>query len=433
LESIHKLGARVAGIAIDVEGGDENDRPGLEKALEWIDNGNAHCLLAPTPNRLDRDEVNFGARMKQLGESESWLYYGRSYGDLRMSALVWRDIPSRDRPVSMVRSGEQYLAEGRSAVGLTNLYKLEQGLLLPSRKQEKFCLYDVESLDKDKPMAERKLSLKPTAASDYVLIKERILAAAENDDGNVIAGLARDFSQKFVPTISAADLLWELRIGWVIGINQASPYSSEQVYASVPELTIEDSEEEFESLLTALDYLESLNKRTRLAKPRGNHVEEFTKSKIAELQEHKKKKIAYRLTCNCTDEGTLVKYAGLGPENEFGFPVDFVFCPACQDGRKVSSCMSRQPDLPTIRQAMGLPDDQCTDCGTRIGLRHSFHFQFGKMMTEFWKCGPCHNPIGAIGKKTFSLESFDSPRPSRPKSKGIHAFRPLNEFGVDEV
>jgi hypothetical protein len=401
-----EINAQVAGIAIDVDGGDEADRPALLEAMKWIHNGWSHALLAPALSRLERKESAFGQRMEVLAECESWVYYAMKYGDSRMDYCSWRDSSTRPKAVDEVRKAEDYLMQGRAGVQAMMRWKLEQGWMFAG-KHPNFCMYTITALNPKRARSEQLIGLYDDAASAYEEIWNRVVDGATRKDAGTLQGVVDDFRDRRGYDILVRDLVWELRIGWIAGINRSSPEPTNDLVVPVPGLALESDESRWHLLLASLDELLSLNARRRVKEPRVNDLPEDEKERIRQVQVARGAIRRLGMLCYCSKQPVAMVPVGKAEAELLGVPRDWVICPVCDEGGSGSDGKIRAPRAKDIRVAARFPKDPCRMCGSFVGLYDSVKIQVDSLSWQAYGCKSCVLPDAVLKPLTPLLEEFD--------------------------
>ncbi len=207
LKKCERHGLWAAGIAVDIESGREEDRSGLTKVMEAVQQGQVRCIVVPAINRLERNEAHFGMRMQALSDVESWVYYGQTYEDPYFDYAAWTDWDSRDRAVTQVRAAEKYVKDGIDGVASTDRNKMQQCYLVSSNKRDTFCIYDINIEDTKRPNAFRKIVRTPKVSKQvYSELKAAIMDGAARKDANVLPALAKAQSERTKKAIEPAVL-----------------------------------------------------------------------------------------------------------------------------------------------------------------------------------------------------------------------------------
>ena len=390
-------GLTIAAIAVDVDSGEEENRPALER-VEAVLGQHLRWVVVPTADRLERDEANFTSRLKRWAKRDSGIYYGATYDDRGFRCAHYYDYELRRDVVERVRHAEQYLTGMRGNLDTAARLLLEAGYCCVTGKDEAtLSIYEVAIEDLDKPRSKRLLLHPPGALEAANAIADRVIQAAAVGDRAILAKIALEQSQRLGRTITAENLEWELRIGWLFGINRRGVDSTDLV-VECARLRLIDADKQT-ALLEALDSLST----TRAKHTVTGHDDERL-AKLAELQEGRR--IRYRLTCDCDQAGlTECKSLGPAPDAPAGKRQDWVYCPKCNGGRG-NPGKQRHPHIRDARLAESLPSTPCLDCGSWRNLKEALRIKLPNGIEHrVYKCSACR------GAATVSSTS-QAPPPS---------------------
>lgn len=414
LKKCERHGLSVAGVAVDIESGREEDRIALGKVMDVVQSGQVSCIVVPAISRLERNEAHFGMRMQTLAGVESWVYYGQTYEDPYFDYCAWHDWDSRDRAVTQVRAAEKYVQDGMDGVTSTDRSKLQDGYLISVNKRDTFCIYDIHIEDEKRKGAFRKIIRTASSKATYAELKASIMEAASRSDETALLTIAKGQADRTGKDIDVDDLWWELAIGWVIAKNQRSPINDEGLSADCEELRVEDDVDSYWELMKAFAHLKGLSRRQRAKQVLASDaLSRVAKQKIAEAQAERDDAIQYRLSCNCTEPPTPVKCVGNGPKDS-DVPQDWVVCPSC--GRKQSGSPDKRllPEKRDYRRAMAAPDEPCHKCRRYLPLVEETVIRVDDLQFKVYRCESC-SPGRQLGRTQVLLAPLP---PSVPKAKG---------------
>lgn len=403
----------VAAVAVDIESGREEDRAGLNQIMQAVQQGLVRCVVVPAISRLERSEAHFGIRMEKLAAVESWVYYGQTYEDPHFDYVSWADFDSRDRAVTQVRANEKYVQDGIDGMTSSDRLKLEESYLVTVNKHDTFSIYDIRIEDPEHPGAKRKIVVPATAKQTYHEIKAAIMAAAKNQDLEALEALVKAQSLRTGKSIDVDDLWWELAVGWPVGLNRRSPHAEDGLAAECPDLALEEDVDSYWTMLEAFNQLLALNRRQRARKALASDaLDEAAKARLAEAQEARRDGIRFRLTCDCTDPPTPVKWIGKGPLRP-GMPQDWVICPSCDPGGSGKPAKKLLPEVRDYRKAMKAAKEPCSRCGRCLPLVEQMVVRIGALEWKVYRCSSCRG-----GPQMSSPEVVDAvvelPRETEP-------------------
>lgn len=390
LKKCERHGLWAAGIAVDIESGREEDRSGLTKVMDAVQQGQVRCIVVPAISRLERNEAHFGMRMQALSDVESWVYYGQTYEDPYFDYAAWTDWDSRDRAVTQVRAAEKYVKDGIDGVASTDRNKLQNSYLVSSNKGDTFCIYDINIEDSKRPNAFRKIVRVPTTSKQvYDELKAAIMDGAARKDASVLAALAKAQSERTKKAIEPDDLWWELAVGWPIGKNQRSPHSDDGLSAECEDLIVEEDVDAYWELLKAFADLQGLCRRQRAKTVLASDaLDKVLKAKIAEAQAARKDGVRFRLSCDCTTPPTPVQWVGDGPKGS-DVSQDWVICPNCDSGGSGKPDKRLLPEKRDVRKAMAAPSEPCHKCGRFLPLVEETKVSVGALEWKVYRCSEC--------------------------------------------
>lgn len=425
LRKCARHGLSVAGIAVDVDSGQEEDRMALGLIMQAIQQGGVRCLVVPAISRLERSEAHFGMRMERLAAAESWVYYGHTYEDPNFEYVSWNDFDSRDRAVVQVRAAEKYVQDGIDGVTSTDRQKLIDGFLVSSNKRDTFCIYDLEIQDADRPMAKRKI-IRPTNAREvYEGIKAAIFKAAEEGDEEALNRIAEEQSQRTGKPIKPADLWWELAVGWPINLNRRSPHAEDGLAEECKDdIGVEDDLDAYWRLLEAFDDLEALVRRARhktvLA---SDTLDAVRKMKVGEAQEERGDDVRFILACLAKGHDPVpVKWLGDVP-GDSRYPQDWVICPICDKGVSGKDGKRMLPQKTDYRRADAAPDEPCSRCGHYLPLVDEMTIRVGAVEWKIYRCTACSKAPPQLGAPIVS----EPIQPLEPKGEAKRRKRSRDE------
>lgn len=398
LKKCAKHGLTVAGVAVDIESGREEDRTALTLVMDAIQRGVSRCIVVPAISRLERSEAHFGVRMEALAAMESWVYYGQTYEDPHFEFVHWNDFDSRDRAVTQVRAAEKYVQDGIDGVANVDRDKLEDCYLIAVNKRDTFAIYQIREEDPERPAAKRKIIRPEDAIQVYTDIKTAVFTAVRSKDANALDAIVTAQSQRTGKTITVDDLWWELAVGWPIGINRRSPHSEDGLSAECEDLIVEEDVDAYWQLIEAFAELQALNRRQRaktmLASDALDHV---LQGKMVEAQEERDDSIRFHLCCNCTEPPTPVKWVGDGPGRE-GMPQDYVICPKCHAGGSGAKGKRLLPEVGDYRRAFAAPSQPCSHCGRFLPLVEDMTIRVGALEWTVYRCRDCKTAPPQLGQ-----------------------------------
>jgi hypothetical protein len=415
LKKCERHGLSVAGVAVDIESGREEDRVALGKVMEVVQSGQVSSIVVPAISRLERNEAHFGMRMQTLAGVESWVYYGQTYEDPYFDYCAWHDWDSRDRAVTQVRAAEKYVQDGMDGVTSTDRSKLQDGYLISVNKRDTFCIYDIHVEDEKRKGAFRKIIRTASSKATYNELKASIMEAASRSDETALVAIAKAQAERTGKDLDVEDLWWELAIGWVIAKNQRSPINDEGLSAECEELRVEDDVDSYWELMKAFAHLKGLSRRQRAKQVLASDaLSRVAKQKIAEAQAERDDAIQYRLSCNCTEPPTPVRCVGNGPKGS-DVPQDWVVCPSC--GRKQSGSPDKRllPEKRDYRRAMAAPDEPCHKCRRYLPLVEETVIRVDDLQFKVYRCANCA-PGLQVGRTQVLLAPL--PEKAAPKPKG---------------
>lgn len=391
-----RAGIRIAGIAIDIDSGEKDTRRALADLDKAIHNRTIQCVIAPAIGRLFRDEADFVARVRKWGTCDSWVYYGVGYTDEHYDYVFWPYIASRDHAVQAVRADERYLQQLRDGTQNTFNERLEDGYLVASGKRKvRFLLYDVVVEDRSRPNAFRRLEHRP---GNKGLLKAAMAIVNEHhkrQDWRVLTALAAFASNGRRRSISETEILWELEIGWIDGLNRASPKSPAHATRPCERLAIKGLRHRYADMMGKIWALEALRPgRVRRAHFRAEQLELERLQKLAEVQAARGEKIAFRLSCNCTNPPTPVKWFGRVPSDP-DRPQDWGKCPACK------SILVRLPRLRDYKGIERFASTPCIDCGRFGASKYVDTIKFRNIEVDVYSCAHGHPERMRLGKQRY--------------------------------
>lgn len=383
-------GVTIAGIAIDVESGTVERRPALEEVEKWIHADWVPCLVVPTISRLDRNEAHFVARMQRLAARESWVCYGRTYEDPHFDYIAWHDFESRDGAVKQARTAERELSAMKDSMLSSVRVILEEGALFAPNKHDTFCLYSIEPVLRNGRTRRLMVPVKD-AVSLLHGIMTQVFEGALANDAKALDRIAEQQGLRTGKAIDWEDLVWELRIGWIIGLNRRSPDTADGLTVECSRLMLLPDRERHQDLLAAIEHILALRRRRSRIFSVADEYDEATRAKMASIQAPRGERIAYRLTCDCTPELTRVMPVGSARDAPPGIPQDFVICPKCSARRSGNPDKVRQPRVEDVVRARNLPDSPCLDCGSWARLVVEYEVVRKGHRVVLQRCETCRN------------------------------------------
>lgn len=294
-----------------------------------------------------------------------------------------------------------------------------------SGKRPNFCMYNIVPLNSKKPRSEQLIELVSDARESYEDIWRRIVDGANRKDAKALGSIVADYSIRRGYDIQIKDLVWEIQIGWISGLNRVSPNGKLDLEVEVPGLVLENDDTRFNLLNASLDELLSLNTRNKSNEPRVNSIDEEEKERLRQVQLDRGARIRLGLNCYCNGTGTPMKPVGKAESYGLNVPRDWVICPVCSEGGSGATGKARLPRLKDIRRSVKLPGDPCRKCGSFVGLFESTKVQVDSLAWQVYSCKSCAIPAASLGPVVSTLEDF--PKPAKKCRQKLES-RSLPEF-----